>query len=133
MEKKGVTNRVGSPVRGKDFFGRERFVDLVWQKITHGNILLAAPRRFGKTSVMYRMIDEPRYNSKVIHADLESVSEPADMLVHLLEGLAKDESFEDSVGKIGFVQKSWNFFRKNFQEVDLHFAKVKMRDEIRED
>ena len=82
--KKGVTNRVGSPVRGKDFFGRDRFVDLVWQKITHGNILLAAPRRFGKTSVMYRLIDEPRYESKVIHADLESVTEPADMIVQLL-------------------------------------------------
>jgi len=131
--KKGVTNRVGSPVRGKDFFGRERFVDLVWQKILHGNILLAAPRRFGKTSVMYRLIDEPRYESKVIHSDLESVTEPADMIVQLLEGLAKDGSFGDSVGKIGFVQKGWDFFRKNFQEVDLYVAKVKLRDEIRED
>ena len=133
MERKGVTNRVGSPVRGKDFFGRERFVDLVWQKILYGNILLAAPRRFGKTSVMYRLIDEPRFESKVIHADLESVTEPTELIIQLIEGLAKDESFENSVGKIGFVKKGWNFFRKNFEEVDLHFAKVKLRDEIRED
>src|SRR5215204_4565564 len=111
----------------------ERFVDLVWQKITHGNILLAAPRRFGKTSVMYRLIDKPLYDSKVIHADLESVTEPADMIVQLLEGLAKDESFEDSVGNINFVKKGWDFFRKNFAEVDLYIAKVKLRDEIRED
>lgn len=131
--KKGVTNRVGSPVRGKDFFGRERFVDLLWQKILHGNILLAAPRRFGKTSVMYRLIDEPRYESKVIHADLESVTEPTELIIQLIEGLAKDGSFADSVGKIGFVQKSWNSFRKNFAEIDLHFVKVKLRDEIRED
>jgi uncharacterized protein len=130
---KGVTNRVGSPVRGKDFFGREKFVDLVWQKIMHGNILLAAPRRFGKTSVMYRLIDEPRFESKVIHADLESVTESADLIVQLLEGLAKDESFEDTVGKINFVQKGWSFFRKNFAEVDLYVAKLKLRDEIRED
>ena len=131
--KKGVTNRVGAIVRGKDFFGRDRFVDLVWQKIMHGNILLAAPRRFGKTSVMYRLIDEPRYESKVVHADLESVTEPTELIIQLIEGLAKDESFEDSVGKISFVKKSWNFFRRNFEEVDLHFAKVKLRDEIRED
>lgn len=130
---RGVTNRVGSVVRGKDFFGRERFVDLVWQKILHGNILLAAPRRFGKTSVMFQLIDEPRYESKVIHADLESVTEPTELIIQLIEGLAKDDSFEDSVGKIGFVKKSWNFFRKNFEEVDIHFAKVKLRDEIRED
>jgi uncharacterized protein len=131
--KKGVTNRVGSPVRGNDFFGREKFVELVWQKIMNGNILLAAPRRFGKTSVMYRLIDEPPYESKVIHADLESVTESADLIVQLLEGLAKDESFENTVGKINFVQKGWSFFRRNFAEVDLYVAKVKLRDEIRED
>lgn len=27
---------------------------LIWSKLAHGNIPLAAPRRFGKTSVMYR-------------------------------------------------------------------------------
>lgn len=121
-------------MRGKDFFGRERFIDLVWQKILHGNILLAAPRRFGKTSVMYRLIDEPRYESKVIHADLESVTEPAEMIIQLVEGLAKDESFDNTVGKIGFLAKEfWNFFRKTFEEVDLYVAKVKLRDHIRED
>ena len=131
--KKGVTNRIGAIVRGKDFFGRDRFVDLVWQKILHGNILLAAPRRFGKTSVMYRLIDEPRYESKVVHADLESVTEPTELIIQLIEGLAKDDGFENSVGKIGFIKKSWDFFRKNFAEVDLYVAKVKLRDEIRED
>ncbi|HQU85442.1 MAG TPA: hypothetical protein PKY59_20035 [Pyrinomonadaceae bacterium] len=132
-KRKGVTNRVGSPVRGKDFFGRQRFVDLVWQKIMHGNVLLAAPRRFGKTSVMYCLIDEPRYESKVIHADLESVTEPSEMIVQLLEGLAKEESFENSVGKLGFLKQGWDFFRKNFEEIDLYVAKVKLRDAIRED
>lgn len=133
MKVNNVTNRVGSPVRGEDFFGRERFVELVWEKISRGNILLVAPRRFGKTSVMYRLIDEPRGNSKIIHADLESVTEPAEMIIQLLEGLAKDESFDDTVGKIGFVKTGWNFFRKNFEEVDLYVAKVKLRDNIRED
>ncbi len=99
----------------------------------HGNILLAAPRRFGKTSVLYNLMDEPRFNSKIVHTDLESVTEAAEMIVQLLEELAKDESFDDSVGKIGFVKKSWGFFRKNFEELDLHFAKVKLREEIRED
>ena len=53
-----VQNRVGPPVRGDDLFGRDAFVDLVWEKLDSTHILLAAPRRFGKTSVMYRLIDE---------------------------------------------------------------------------
>jgi uncharacterized protein len=133
METKGVTSRIGGIVRGKDFFGREKFVDLVWQKIIHGNILLAAPRRFGKTSVMYQLIDEPRFESKVVHADLEAVKEPADLIMLLVESLAKVDGFEDTVGKMNFLKSGWSFFRKNFEEVDLFKFKLKLRDEIRED
>lgn len=49
-----VINRVGALVRGGDFYGRDALVDLIWQKLRNDNILLAPPRRFGKTSVMYR-------------------------------------------------------------------------------
>jgi AAA+ ATPase superfamily predicted ATPase len=55
-----VENRVGPPVRGKDFYGREAFVKLVSDKLKVGYVLLAAPRRFGKTSVMYRLMDAPQ-------------------------------------------------------------------------
>ena len=128
-----ISNRVGSPVRGYDFFGQEKFVNFVWQKILHGNVLLVAPKRFGKTSVMYSLIDNPRDNSKIIHADLESVSEPADMIIQLLEGLAKDESFDGVATKIGFLTDIWNVFKSNFEEVDIYLAKVKLRETLRED
>ncbi|HEU4387027.1 MAG TPA: ATP-binding protein, partial [Blastocatellia bacterium] len=62
-------NRVGPPVRGDDFFGRESFVRMVSEKLKIGNVILAAPRRFGKTSVMYSLIDNPQWNYKVVHAD----------------------------------------------------------------
>ncbi|MCI0391160.1 MAG: hypothetical protein MOB07_20645 [Acidobacteria bacterium] len=42
-----ITNRVGPPVRGADFFGRETFVKLASDKLKAGHVLLAAPRRFG--------------------------------------------------------------------------------------
>lgn len=78
-----VVNRVGAPVRGTDFYGRDALVELVWNKLKTGNILLAAPRRFGKTSVMYRLIDEPRFDFKVVHADLEHMTEPAELISQL--------------------------------------------------
>ena len=43
-----LSSRVGPPVRGEDFFGRDAFVELVSDKLKGGNVLLAAPRRFGK-------------------------------------------------------------------------------------
>ena len=69
-----VENRVGPPVRGKDFYGRAKFVDLVAAKLKAGHVLLAAPRRFGKTSVMYNLMDQPRWDYQVVHADSSSTN-----------------------------------------------------------
>ncbi|MBI1924124.1 ATP-binding protein [Candidatus Poribacteria bacterium] len=55
-----LRNIVGPPARRDDFFDREETVELLWERLASGNVLLAAPRRFGKTSLMYRLIDEPR-------------------------------------------------------------------------
>lgn len=38
-----MNNRVGPPVRGDDCYGREAFVQLLWDKLTVGHVLLAAP------------------------------------------------------------------------------------------
>ncbi|MDO9229871.1 MAG: hypothetical protein Q7U03_09945 [Syntrophales bacterium] len=71
-----VKNIVGTPARGADFFDREELVGLLWKRLETGNILLAAPRRFGKTSVMYRLLDRPEPGWKPIHVDAESIREP---------------------------------------------------------
>src|SRR5260370_1777067 len=74
----------GPPVRGADCYGRDAFVDLVWEKLSFGHVIRAAPRRFGKTSVMYRLIDTPRWDYKLVHCDLEHFAEPAHLLTALV-------------------------------------------------
>lgn len=129
-----ITNRVGPPVRGEDFFGREAFVELVSEKLQGGNVLLAAPRRFGKTSVMYSLIDQPRWNYKVIHADLEHLTTPAELITVLVEQLVRSE--DEQLSRVArrlsyFPGKFWSRFTKNFQEVELLKIKIKLRDELR--
>jgi hypothetical protein len=51
------SNVVGKPVRGGDFFNRTREVVDMWTRLETDNILLLAPRRVGKTSLMYRLQD----------------------------------------------------------------------------
>ena len=63
-----ITNQVGPSVRGADFYGREVFVNLASDKLKAGHVLLAAPRRFGKTSVMYRLMDDPQWDYRVLAA-----------------------------------------------------------------
>jgi len=128
-----VTNRVGSTVVGTDFYGRDKFVDLVWSKLEAGNVLLAAPRRFGKTSIMRRLMDEPRGDYKLVHADLEHLTEPADLIALLIMHLAKDDRFAKTVNALSYLPKTlWSRFKANFEEVELFKLKVKLKNELRE-
>jgi uncharacterized protein len=45
-------NVVGPPVTGEDCFGREEFVDYLAESLKTSNVLVTAPRRWGKTSVL---------------------------------------------------------------------------------
>lgn len=127
-----VNNRVGAPVRGTDFYGRAPLVELIWQKLRNGNILLAAPRRFGKTSVMYRLIDEPHFDFKVVHADLEHMIEPAELISQLAVQLAKDTRLTRIANSLSYFPKTlWTRFKQTFSEVDLLKVKVKLREQLR--
>ena len=129
-----VENRVGTPVRGEDCFERDRFVELTWQKIAAGHVLLAAPRRFGKTSVMYRLMDAPRDNYKIVHADLEAHTDAATFLTELVVQLANDSRFTQMVhGLSGLRKNFWTAFRTNFSELEAFKFKIKLRDELKQD
>ncbi|MFM7204245.1 MAG: hypothetical protein ACKO6N_25985 [Myxococcota bacterium] len=55
-----MRNIVGQAVTGPDFFDRPQQIQWIWERISVSNILLTAPRRSGKTSLMFRLRDEPR-------------------------------------------------------------------------
>ena len=67
--------KIGSPVVGEDFFGREVELRKAEALIRDNNLMLAAPRRVGKTSFARRLIDT--LSSKgwnTIFIDLEEIT-----------------------------------------------------------
>src|SRR6185503_20900362 len=129
-----ISSRVGPPVRGEDFFGRDAFVELVSEKLKGGNVLLAAPRRFGKTSVMYSLIDRPRWNYQIVQADLQHLIEPAELITLLVVQLAK--SGDGRLTKIAnglsyFPKKFWSGFTNKLEEIELLKIKIKLREQLR--
>jgi hypothetical protein len=97
-----MLNTVGSVARGDNFFDREEFVERLWGRLEAGNVLLLAPRRFGKTSVMYRLLDRPRSGWRVVHVDAESIREPVNFVVALLDALSGDQALR------AFLKKAWS-------------------------
>jgi len=56
-----MNNKTGPPVIGNDFFGREHEIEYVWNLINSGNnIMLPSPRRVGKTSFAFKMLEKAK-------------------------------------------------------------------------
>ncbi|NOQ33047.1 MAG: ATP-binding protein, partial [Methanosarcinales archaeon] len=49
---------VGNPAIGDDFIDREKEIDQIISALEKDSVLLIAPRRFGKTSIMRRLEKE---------------------------------------------------------------------------
>jgi hypothetical protein len=128
-----LTNQLGPVVRGRDCYGRDHEVDLLWERLSRGHVLLAAPRRFGKTSLMYRLLDAPRWSYKVILADLEHLNEPAEFVTWLLDALARNPALAKLTGSLSFVPKRlWHGLLNTVEEVELFKLRVKLRAELRD-
>jgi AAA+ ATPase superfamily predicted ATPase len=74
-----MNNITGPPVEGDDFFGREKEMQFVWERIEKGNnFIFPSPRRVGKTSFALKLLDMA--NNKgwdIVSVNLEQkLSEP---------------------------------------------------------
>ncbi len=70
-----VNTTIGHPARGDEYFDRPQLTDRLWEKIQSGSsILLAAPRRVGKSSILFYLMDNPKDNYRPTYIDTESVN-----------------------------------------------------------
>jgi hypothetical protein len=84
-------NIAGAVVRGADFWGREEDVDAVWRLLDRGSVLLTAPRRWGKSSLMSALQDSPRPTWTVLQLDVEYVETPDEFLTELTAQLLQKD------------------------------------------
>lgn len=70
---------VGPVATGDYYFPRTEIVDEIWHELEKGNfILIAAPRRVGKTSIMRDIEANPRDNYKVKFESIQAVKSETD-------------------------------------------------------
>jgi len=79
-----MRNITGAVARGDDFFDRVKEMALFWRDLETDNLLLLAPRRVGKTSLMRKMEDDAEHHGRTaVYVD---VSDCADEL-HFVQRL----------------------------------------------
>ena len=83
---------VGQAVRNSDFWDRTDELDDIWDAIESGShILISAPRRVGKTSIMYKVLDEPKTNYIPVYIDTESADSQNEFWQKLFHALIEED------------------------------------------
>ncbi len=120
---------VGSVPRGDDYFGQKVLIDNLWAKLSHNNILLAAPRRFGKTAAMYRLLDEPRVDFVPLYTNLEHIRTAGDFMIELISVIHQKRQFKKIVRKLWDAGKELGAFIRGLPEdIDIGGFKVNIRE-----
>jgi hypothetical protein len=73
-----MTTRIlaGGVPEPDELFGREHTINYIWEQLRGNNVLLVAPRRFGKTGVMNHLLKRPRSNYLAVYLDAEDIHDP---------------------------------------------------------
>ena len=99
---------VGQAVRGDNFWDRKNEILDIWDAIESGShILISAPRRVGKTSIMYKILDEPKANFIPLYIDTESADSENEFWQKLFHALYNEE----------FTNKLQSFSKTLFERI----------------
>lgn len=87
-----ISNKIGPPVEGDDFFGREKEIRKANRLLDNNHsLLLSAPRRIGKSSLAKRLIEEKRQCGwKCVYIDLEETTTEEGFLRLVIEAFRKN-------------------------------------------
>jgi uncharacterized protein len=119
---------VGGVARNNDYFFHKSFINDIWDSLKKDNVLLLAPRRTGKTSIMYHMLDNPENGYKVIHLNVEELEKPAEFFLNLLNAI--NEHQPEYLKKL---TSSWAVLKdigSRIDEISFLDFKIKLRKNI---
>jgi uncharacterized protein len=94
-----LNNVLGRPVVGDDFFDRDRDMARIWRRLENDNILLLAPRRVGKTSLLHRVEQTAeQHGARTVYVSAADRSREIDFIVKLYEAIGRLESGSKAAG-----------------------------------
>lgn len=118
----------GSPLDPEDLWFRDDFIDLIWEILRTEHVLLTAPRRTGKTSVMDHLAAKPKEGYSVVSVFVQDLDHPSEFLLTLLD--AFHEKHPQLFRKIFNVSSKWiATLLERVGEVDVGGFKVALREQ----
>ena len=129
-----MRNVIGQPVIGDDLYGREYELLRVWELLEQGeHILMLAPRRVGKTSLMLELQRAPHEDWDVLYVDVEGGDSPANCVAAILAALAADPRYRSQFEALPFSSAIKDVFTRVSIGVDIEMLRIELKDAIGRD
>lgn len=129
-----IRNLVGQIPEPDELFGRADFIAHVWKLLEGNNVLLLAPRRFGKSGVMRHILLRPRDNYLPLSFELEDVDSPEEFVWRITRELLSHDNVRKLLSQAKKLPSSlMAWVKDNFDEAEFEGAKIKFKSEIRQD
>jgi len=103
-----MRNVIGNPVEGNDFFNRPKEVGRLERELANAaNLLLVAPRRVGKTSLVLRILERARAGGKkAVSLNVEGCSDELGFAEQLVLELERQGLHPDILKRVSLVFQS---------------------------
>lgn len=129
-----MRNITGQAVVGPDLFGREYELARIWERLEQGeHLLMLAPRRVGKTSVMLELRRAPRQNWDLVYVDVEDSDGPADAVATILAALTANPNYRSRFEASPFSEAIGNVLARLSATVDTGVLRVELKSAIGRD
>ncbi len=123
-----MRNITGQAVSGDDFFHRPREIKRLWKALESGsNILITAPRRVGKTSILFHFRDNPQQDFSFVYIITESIDSENEFYKRLYVEIAKsdfigrwEKAVQSATGAVRKVLDKIKGFRVGGTGIDLN-------------
>ena len=125
---------VGNPAIGDDFIDRETEIDQILSALKKDSVLLIAPRRFGKTSIMRRLEKElSSQDGLCVFIEVEDIYSPQRFLSEMVMALLGSERIRKGANIRSAFEKAFSWFKENIEEVGVSVFRAKLRSNIEAD
>ena len=129
-----ISNKIGPPVEGDDFFGREKEIRKANRLLdSNHSLLLSAPRRIGKSSLAKRLIEEKKQQGwKCVYIDLEETTTEEGFLRLVIEAFKENgiwKQLAEGMSK-GLVSVLDRIEKISLGPVDLNIGKREEQEDL---
>ncbi len=130
MKVRSIAGGVPEP---HELVGRDHTISFIWDQLRGNNVLLVAPRRFGKTGVMGHLLKRPRQGYIPVYLEVEEYHDPERFAAALIASLLEQDKLRKLIaGMKNLPGKLLDFINTHVQSVKTEALEIELRDFIKD-